>query len=64
MNEEKHAYITVCLFKRKRRSKTERGILIDNAGYTKIVDRNTKIVEPTVWSFTPLWTEGTLPVIL
>ena len=54
--------VTMCIYKRTKRAKTERGIMIGEGDL--IIDKNNKSVKVPIWTYTILWQEGTLPVEL
>ena len=54
--------VTQCIFKRKRKSKAERGIAIGECDL--IIDKNLRPVEAPIWSYTLLWHVGTIQVEL
>jgi hypothetical protein len=58
----KKTTVSVCIFKRDEFSDTERGIMIGEGDL--IIDRYNNPVEAPIWSYTILWSEGTLPIEL
>lgn len=63
MSKPVETTVTICIFKRKKYSKQERGIIIGNGEL--IIDRNFKPVEiGDVWDYNMLPYEGLLPIEL
>ncbi len=54
--------VTTCIFRRIKRGKIERGIMIGEGEI--IIDKNFKPVPAPIWSYTPLPYEGLLPIKL
>lgn len=56
----KKTTVSTCVFKRSKKSKMEKGIMVGEGDL--IIDGNLKTVRAPVWSYSITWMEGTLKV--